>query len=64
MQKETGLKVAGTIFGIVALLHLTRVLLGWGIAIDDFVVPKWLSIIAVLALGWLSYDLFKISRTV
>ena len=63
MQKETGLKVASIIFGIVALLHLTRVLAGWSLAIDDFVVPKWLSIIAFLVLGWLSYDLFKITKT-
>ena len=62
MQKETGLKVAGTIFGIAALLHLTRVLLGWGIAIGDWVFPKWLSIAAFLVLGWLSYDLIRISR--
>ena len=62
MQKNTALKTGGTIFGIVALVHLIRVLAGWQLVIGNWTVPNWVSIVAFLVLGWLSYDFFKISK--
>jgi hypothetical protein len=47
--------LAGVIFAIVALAHLLRVFMGWPIVIDNWTVPMWLSWIALVFAGGLSY---------
>lgn len=48
-------KVAGTVFLIVALVHLWRVLTMTPVAFGTFFIPFWASWIAVLLAGYLSY---------
>jgi len=40
-RKDLGLRVAGTIFGLVALAHLVRLFLGSVIVIGPLNVPRW-----------------------
>ncbi|MBI2639983.1 MAG: hypothetical protein HYW90_03810 [Candidatus Sungbacteria bacterium] len=61
MQKIYSL-VAGTIFLIIALLHALRLIYGWEAMIGGWMVPIWLSWLA-LAIGlFLSYQGFLLAR--
>ena len=44
-------QVSGTIFAIVSLAQLTRILMGWPVQIDLFTVPIWFSGVAFLVTG-------------
>lgn len=52
------LKAVGTVFLIVALLHLLRVAFGWNLIVDEAVIPTWVSWFGVLIPGYLSYASF------
>lgn len=54
-------KVVGTIFAIVALAHLFRIFYGWSVNLGPWNVPVWVSGVAVVVLGYLSYTAFKLS---
>jgi hypothetical protein len=43
MNERTFCNIAGTIFALVALLHLLRIALGWPIVIDTWFAPMWAS---------------------
>ena len=60
--QSTGLKVASAVFGLVGLLQLIRLLLGWEIIINHREIPLWFSGLAVVVLGGLSIWLFRLSR--
>ncbi|MSQ88872.1 MAG: hypothetical protein EXR32_06300 [Betaproteobacteria bacterium] len=48
------LQITSVVFGVIALLHLVRLLLGWPAQIAGWVVPLWLSWLAFFATGALS----------
>ncbi len=58
--------VASVIFGLVALMHLVRVLGQWPISIDGWNVPMGLSYVGVLVFGLLSgagfWAVYRIQR--
>ncbi|OGG80714.1 hypothetical protein A3A39_00090 [Candidatus Kaiserbacteria bacterium RIFCSPLOWO2_01_FULL_54_13] len=62
MDHKTYMKVSTSIFGLVALLHLARALLGWDAAIGGWEVPMWLSWVAVLGAGFLAYSGYKFQK--
>ena len=55
MTEKTFLKIAAAIFGVVAVVHLVRILAGWSIVIDGWTVPMWVSWIGLIVSGGLSY---------
>ena len=55
MDQKSFTLLAGVIFAIVALLHLLRIYMGWPVVIGDWTVPMWVSWIAVVVAGGLSY---------
>jgi hypothetical protein len=55
MDQKTFTLLAGVIFAIVALAHLLRIFMGWPIVIDNWTAPMWLSWIALVIAGVLSY---------
>ena len=61
-QQKNYLLVTAVIFLIIAVLHLLRIVLGWHAEIGGWTVPMWLSWIAVLVAGFLSYSGFKFSK--
>jgi hypothetical protein len=64
MDQKTFVLLAGVIFAIVALAHLLRIFMGWPILIDNWTVPMWLSWIALVVAGGLSYfGLSLVSRS-
>ncbi len=61
-KKNLGLRTAAAIFGILAVIHLVRLLIGWDVIIGGLHIPLWISGIAIVVLGTLSVWLFKLSR--
>jgi hypothetical protein len=54
------LQISGVVFGVVALLHVARLLLGWPAQIADWAVPLWISWLAFPAAGLLSVWAFRL----
>jgi len=52
--------VSGIIFTVVALVQLTRIVLGWPVQIDLFTVPIWFSVVAFLVYGGLAIWAFRL----
>lgn len=59
MSQKAYHATTGTIFLIIAALHLLRVLNGWEVNIGTFIVPMWLSWVGVLLAGFLAYQGLK-----
>ena len=55
MDQKTFTILAGVVFAVVALLHVLRIWMGWPAAIGGWAVPMWLSWVAVVVAGGLSY---------
>ena len=47
--------MAGTIFALVALLQALRIYMGWPVVIRGWSAPMWISWIAIVVAGGLSY---------
>jgi hypothetical protein len=47
--------IAGTIFALVALLQALRIYMGWSVVIGGWSAPMWVSWIAIVVAGGLSY---------
>ena len=54
--------LAVVFLALIALLQLTRFLLGWEVTIHGFVVPVWVSGIAFVIAGGLAAMLWRESR--
>ena len=61
MSQKVFLAVSGTIFGVIALLHLARILAGWPARIGTFEVPTWLSWVSMLVAGYLAFSAFRLT---
>ena len=51
--------ISGFVFLIVAIVQAVRIAYGWEITIGGFVIPLWVSWIAVVVAGLLSYAWLK-----
>jgi hypothetical protein len=47
--------IAGTVFALVALLQALRIYMGWSVVIGGWSAPMWISWIAIVVAGGLSY---------
>ena len=54
--------VSGIIFTIVAIVQLTRTVLGWPVQVDLFTVPVWLSGVAFLITGGMAIWGFRSAK--
>lgn len=48
--------------GLLSLLQLTRVLLGWSVVVNGVAVPIWASVVACVIAGGLALMLYRESR--
>lgn len=53
---------AGIVFLLIALAHLLRIVFGTPIVVQDIPIPVWASGIAVVIMGFLSYEGFHVAR--
>ncbi len=54
--------VSGAFFSLLALVQLTRVVLGWPVQVATVAVPVWASVLACLLAGSLAVWAFRSSR--
>jgi hypothetical protein len=55
MTTGTFCKLAATIFGLIAVLQLLRIVMGWPVTLNGLDVPFWVSWIAAAVAGALSF---------
>lgn len=60
MNQAAFLAVSGTIFGVIALVHLARILAGWPIRIGACDVPMWFSWAGLIIAGYLAFSAFRL----
>jgi len=60
MNQKVFLTVSGTIFGVIALLHLGRILAGWPAHLGPWEAPMWLSWVAAAVAGDLAFSAFRL----
>ena len=59
MSQKSFYSVTGTIFLIIAALHLIRIFNSWPVEIGTVAIPVWVSWAAVLLGGYLAYHGLK-----
>ncbi|KQW58629.1 MULTISPECIES: hypothetical protein [unclassified Ensifer] len=64
MTEKTFLTIAAAIFGIVAMVHLVRILIGFSVVIDGWTVPMWVSWVGLIVSGGLSYYGAKFAKLI
>ena len=52
---------SGIVFAVVAILHLIRVIVGWEFRVGGWDAPSWVSLVALAAAGYLSYQGLRIA---
>ena len=55
MNRKTYMMVTATLFLVVALMHLLRIIFGWSVEIGSLSIPFWVSWLGVLVAGALAY---------
>jgi hypothetical protein len=50
------------VFALVALLQLLRVVLGWEVTVNAFLIPLWASVVACVVAATLAFLLWRESR--
>ncbi len=61
-MKNKALRVAGAVFALVALTHLSRLFLKFGIIIGRHEVPLWANAVGFLIASALSWWMFRAAR--
>lgn len=59
MSQKAFYSIAGTVFLIVGIVHLLRVVNGWPVTINNLAVPMWASWLAVVIAALLAYNGLK-----
>jgi hypothetical protein len=54
------IQISGTLFSVVALAHALRLLQNWSVEVAGWVVPMWISAVAVLVTGGLAVWAFRV----
>lgn len=62
MNQKTFTQSAGIIFGLIALLHIFRIVYRWEAVIGGWAVPMWLSWVALAIAGYLAYSSYQLTK--
>ena len=62
MSQRTFSLIAGVVFLLIALGHVLRIVLGWSVMVQDLSVPMWASGLAIVIMGYLAYEGFRLAR--
>ena len=59
MKLKTFLGISSLFFLLIAVIHLLRVILNWSFEIGGYAIPRWLSIVAMFVMTFLSVIAFN-----
>ena len=62
MRAKRFLRMTGTLFALVALAHLVRLVMGWSVVVGGQAIPMWVSIVALIGASVLSWLGLRLSR--
>jgi len=62
MSQRTFSLIASVVFGLIALGHVLRIVFNLSFVVQDISVPMWASGIAIVILGYLAYEGFRLAR--
>ena len=62
LKKDTFIHVSGFIFLAVAVLHGLRVINEWEFSYDEWMVPMWVSWVAIILTLYLAYSAFQLKK--
>ena len=62
MSAKTYFKATKFIFALVALLHLSRIVMGWSMVVGGWEVPWWLSVVGFCIASYIAYNGYKLSK--
>ena len=62
MSQRVFLLIVGVLSGLIALVHVFRIILGWSVMVQDFSVPMWASWIAVVIMAYLAYEGIRLAK--
>ena len=62
MDSRRFLRIAATLFAGVALAHLTRIVMAWPVQVGAWVIPMWISWIALLGAGALGFFGMRLAK--
>ena len=62
MNRKTYMTVTATLFLVVAIMHLLRIIFGWQVEIGGLSIPFWVSWLAFPIAGALAYFGFTQNR--
>jgi len=63
MNVKTYCRISATIFTVVAIAHLTRVINGWAVQVDGLAIPMWISVFGLIVTGSLAYVGHRAARS-
>lgn len=61
MKNRSYLVTSGSLFGVVALLHLLRVVNGWPVVVGPWSIPMWVSWLGTIVPAVLSVSAFRLA---
>jgi hypothetical protein len=62
LNRKTYATITATLFLVVGIAHLLRIILGWQVEIGSLSIPFWVSWLAVVVAGALAYSGFTQKR--
>ncbi len=62
MGQRTFSLVVGVVFVLIAVGHLVRIVLGATLVIEGMAIPMWPSVLAVIVMGYLAFEGFRLSK--
>ena len=63
MSKNNFVSIAAFIFLLVGILHVLRLLNGWGVQMGNTVIPMWISWPALVVAACLTWQGFRLARS-
>ncbi|HEY4496930.1 MAG TPA: hypothetical protein VI432_02170 [Candidatus Paceibacterota bacterium] len=62
MTSKQYLQISGSLFLIIGSVHFLRIIYGWEASVAGWSVPMWISWLALLLAGYLSFNAFSLSK--
>ena len=62
MTQRTYIQITGMLFGLIALLHIVRLINGWPAVIGVWTMPLGLSAVGIVVASFLAWSAWRLSR--